>query len=146
MQRQIKFRGKPIDPYYNVDFVYGFYMEDLNDGEVVPYIFDEQIKVEVVPDSVGQFTGIKDKNGNDIFEGDILQFSDKKEWYRITTILKSKEFCEEVWSNHEKYPYERRIIEIPNCYEWILSSEIQDWWEVIGTIHTKPELLTDKNK
>ena len=131
MNRQIKFRGKPIDPYYDIDFVFGFYMEDLKDGEVVPYIFDEQIKAEVLPESVGQFSGLKDKNGTEIYEGDVV--------FIVFGILNTKEYFavkfEEgsfIFYSDEQYVN----LKFENCKEV----------EVCGTIHTTPELLTDKNK
>ena len=130
MNRQIKFRGKPIDPYYDVDFVYGFYMEDLKDGEVVPYIFDEQIKAEVLPDSVGQFSGLKDKNGTEIFEGDIIKF--RGYGHADGTIGEMK------WDDVLGGFY------ITTCYDNDVLEHSDSVCEVIGTIHTTPELLTDK--
>jgi len=91
-----------------------------------------------------QYTGPKDKNGKEIYEGDVLQFSDKLEWYRGDVFkhsIRGKSVHEEIKTNHIKYPYERRVIEMPECYEWILSEEIQRYWEVVGNIHENPELI-----
>ena len=72
--RTIKFRGKRID---NGEWVYGSL--DLtdnsaaiswdrtdNDGDSVPWF------ANVVPDTVGQFTGLRDENEKEIYEGDII--------------------------------------------------------------------------
>lgn len=74
MERQIKFRGKSID---NGEWVYG----DLNQifvpegsTEDCPSISDKFDGTFFVhPNSVGQFTGIVDKDNEQIYEGDILQ-------------------------------------------------------------------------
>lgn len=90
-----------------------------------------------------QFTGLLDKNGKEIYEKDILQFSDKSEWYRSELISmtiqgKTKEEKQEFLNSQS---FERREIKIPEDYEWLLSSEIQQEWEIIGNIYENPELL-----
>ena len=77
-------------------------------------------------------TEIKDRNGNEIFFGDTLRFADKWEWYRSPKYWFMEP--EEVTKEIESLPYEERLVESIKDYEWLLSSEIQSWWEIV-----KPE-------
>ena len=81
-----------------------------------------------------QFTGILDRNKTKIYFGDTLRFADKVEWYRgeywskvALGIMSKKQALEEI----EARPYEERLIEEGRDFEWLLSSEIQWYWEVV---------------
>lgn len=79
--REIKFRGKidKSNKHYN-EFLtnvwsYGYYMHNDCYGDMPHAIFDidRKLFLPVIPETVGQFTGVQDKNGKDIYVGDIIQ-------------------------------------------------------------------------
>ena len=91
-------------------------------------------KLDLSKFKMQQFTGIIDRNKNKIYFGDTLRFADKVEWYRneywskvALGIMTKKQALEEI----EAKPYEERLIEENQYFEWLLSNEIQSYWEVV---------------
>lgn len=92
---------------------------------------------EVIPETVGQCTGLTDKNGKLIFEGDILESrasENKEDWKRWVAIFSDGSFCfEREIPRKRRYKYEQNLL----C-----ADEIELYGlNVIGNICDNPELL-----
>ena len=132
--RTIKFRGKPT--VIVKDWVYGFYKKE-------NIIWNEDLLVPmdnlVDPETVGQFTGLHDKNGTEIYENDILQLKiDGKEYNPLLVVYSEvyAGFCmlSENTLNNVIYKPHRPVN--PNWWD-----EFKDEIEIIGNIYDNPELF-----
>ena len=87
---------------------------------------DSPNMVEIIPETVGQYTGLDDKNGVKIFEGDVVRSNDTAIGHVI---------YEESGTAFELLFYDDTdCFGLGQCY---ISEEL----EVIGNIHDNPELL-----
>lgn len=126
MTRYIIFRGKQI---YNGEWIEGDLLQYLECGKI--HIVPHQLGrggVDVKPETIGQHTGLRDRNGKRIFEGDILSTTNSncEIWY---VDYKLSAFC----ANQGNANYSC-VLE-----EFMRYSDVK----VIGNIHDNPELLKD---
>lgn len=94
--------------------------------------------------NIMQFTGLLDKNGKEIYEGDILRFTDKWEWYKgnyaIKMMAANSDELKKLKDKYEAEPYEDRLVEDLRD-EWLNSTEIQTYWKIIGNIYENKNLI-----
>lgn len=151
--REILFRGKRED---NGQWIQGDYQHFHIENDIYVYIgiWGEETR-SVKPETVGQFTGLTDKNGKKIFEGDILRAKVyEMEFEDFPGIGKRKvrtgNKIDAVWTVEYKnfnascgyfiYGKDRRFNRLLT-YSVIFNNEC----EVIGNIHDNPKLLKDAN-
>ena len=137
--REILFRAKAVNrkegheyrtDYKNGDWVYGLLANNN------PYLdFAEMTNtdgisgIEVDKNTIGQYTGLTDKNGKKIFEGDIVSISGE---------LKGTYTC--VWEEYNfEYEFDNKTMSFG------LACVDSDDIEVIGNIHDNQELIGDDN-
>lgn len=136
--RKILFRGKRKD---NGEWVYG---DLINDGTgficILPQIPDSEF-VAVIPDSVGQYTGL-DVGGVKIFEGDIVLLQKGVDYESNDTNL-FKPLVVDYCLDFTEFEV-LRPIDISNEEHWIyvgVPACVGDIDKIIGNIHDNPELL-----
>ena len=136
--REILFRGKWTD---NGEWIEGFYSAEeynpyIGKIEYIPriQIIGKCVSLGVIPETVGQYTGLTDKNGVRIFEGDILHCVSKLDNAKMVVIFECGEYRMVLAEKFKDY--------IGNCGFYAITCFEK---EVIGNIHDNPELLGGEN-
>ena len=68
MNREIKFRGK-----HSNKWIYGYLLKNIDDNKCYISVSLDQF-YQVKEETIGQYTGLKDKNGVEVYEGDKVMF------------------------------------------------------------------------
>lgn len=125
--RETKFRGLTDDG----DWLVGYFTT--YDGVSYIKAIDRNQRfgcgIDVLPETVGEYTGLKDRNGVEIYESDIVRFSEH--YYGDTRVKESIELIK--WNVCQW-----------NDSLWVGYYNHPEWCEVIGNIHENPELLEAK--
>ena len=132
--REILFRGKTYDGKWKQEqtWVYGDLLQDGYDYDVA--IWNERYKSvdEVIPETVGQYTGLTDKNGKKIFEGDIVAGALLEIERPVNSVVTFHNGSFGVLKHRKTKEHFFRFESMFNVR-----------YEVIGNIHDNPELLKE---
>lgn len=120
--REIKFRGKRVD---NGEWVYGWlYKWCRQEGGIERYsIQNDSGAYQIDPKTVGQFTGLKDKDGKKIYEGDVMS-----ECGEVVFDDGAFAFADLTGHQHPSRITQDRVRRL----------------NILGNIHDNPELLEDR--
>lgn len=141
MNREIKFRGKSI---YDEEWLYGSLVKIEKDRyAVIPPLNDIEIgksigMYEVCLETVGQFTGLFDKNGKEIYEGDIVKFHFMTSSPSTTKLFPTAKFFGEIITNK----YNQWAI-FSDGMEIHIENAIKHG-EIAGNIYDHPELIKEE--
>ena len=132
--REYKFRGKFLDD--TSDWLYGSYVY-IEDDVFHHKIADKNgLLLDIDINTLGQYTGLKDKNGQEIYEGDILL---APEWFgklKCICIYQQENTVNPI-QGFGLYSYDTYF----QKYNTLVESDEWDEFEKIGNIYDNPELL-----
>lgn len=118
--RKILFRGKSKK---TGEWIFGYYLKNRGVDFIAPDEFANGKTwedYEILPETVCQFTGLYDKNGKEIYEGDILKFFDEDIPYSVVAVFEDNQF---------KLVYRRM--------PYLTCSWPADDMELIGNVHER---------
>ncbi len=129
---KVRLDGTPVESKW----VYGGYCQYNEERGIIYQTEPDFHKYPVYADTVGQYTGLTDKNGVKIFEGDVV-----RECYKNCDIEEFRYNIGKVFYCEKNARFLLTSQRFPDCYAHM---SIYREYEVIGNIHDNPELLGGK--
>lgn len=143
---EYRFRGKRKD---NNQWTYGSLITDIDQCRI--HVYGTGESRQVFPDTVGMWTGLKDKKGIDIYEGDIIEFVGGTTHYLSCGNYASDDYSigQILVVRYLKSGFTLSNIDILNCDAPNIVGNVKqyEFWnhqislKIIGNIHDNPELL-----
>ena len=135
--REILFRGKRVD---NNEWVYGFLSKSRGNNHFLSLCIDHEengvmLSSIVEPETIGQYTGLTDKNGVKIFEGDIIKVHKSDTYVIKYGEYTPRNYC--LARYYDKPTIGFYAYDGERCFQLSTNSRC---YEVIGNIHDNPEL------
>lgn len=141
--RQIKFRAKAV-------FGIWFFGDIVHYSEDEVYITPVDVEIchlkeqgfTVVADTVGQYTGLCDKNGTEIYEGDIIRY-EEHEGYLLESFIAKVVFAEGAfgYNCHLRGNVFMSSVFSPFCEHDCLKEDFLNYVEVVGNVYDDKEWL-----
>ena len=125
---KVKLDGTPVESKW----VYGGICQFNEDRSIIYQTEPEFQKYSVYTDTVGQYTGLKDKNGRKIFEGDIVRLFNRNGQEIMSYVV-------EWYSDCSMFVLD--CIDFDMEFDTDFTAFYGDEFEIVGNIHDNPELV-----
>lgn len=139
--REIKFRAQD----YSCKWQYGFVAKVNESSIIIPLKQEDSVSLYVISETIGQYTGLNDINGKEVYEDDIVIIDGEPNNRRVVV------YYEEAFNiaTIEEYDYLQKG-EHPYLNDYAHMTCLNEWSNtglvrVLGNVHDDPELL-DNNK
>lgn len=119
--REILFRGKGIKGFWNKGL-----LAHIGNAWYISNKAGVATAFEVIPETIGQYTGLTDKNGKRIFEGDIVNFKTIAYTFKKCVVKYDEQYARFACIDFNKAGF---------------PMDISFVYEIIGNIHDNPELI-----